>query len=68
MKEAKNHARWTIISSTMCVQTIVSHELRLIRCQSVYLVLAIVKNCLKRPGEAHTSQTKLGPSLGQPDH
>ena len=61
-----------IISSTMSVQTTVSHELcggkGLIRCQSISLVLAIVKNCLKRPGEAHTSRTKPEPSHGRPDH
>ena len=51
MNRAKNHARSAIISSTMSVQTTLSHELRrrkgLISCQSVSLVLVIVNNCLK---------------------
>ena len=49
----------------------VSHELRCgegqIRYQSVSLVLAIVKTCLKGLSEAHTTQTKPGPSHGRPD-
>ena len=49
----------------------VSHELRCgegqIRYQSVSIVLAIVKNCLKRLSEARTTQTKPGPSDGRPD-
>ena len=35
--------------------------------QSVSLLLAIVKNCLKRLSKAHTTQTKPGPSHGRPD-
>ena len=69
MNRAENHARLAIISSTMSVQTTVSQELRrgkgYIRCQSVSLALAIVKNCLKRPGKARTTRTKPGPSHGQ---
>ena len=61
---------WLAITAII-VSTDVSHELRRgegqIRYQSVSLVLAIVKNCLKRLSEAHTTQTKPGPSHGRPD-
>ena len=71
MNRAENRARSAIISSTKCIQTTVSHELRRgknqIRWRSVSLVLAIVKNCLKRLSEAHTTQTKPRPSHGRPD-
>ena len=65
MNRAENHARLAIISSTMSVQTTVSHKLRrkttsqkgvkLIRCQNVSLFLAIVKK---------DQHTRLEPSHG----
>ena len=71
INRAENHAWSAIISSTMSLQTTLSHELRrgegYIRYQSVSLVLVIVKNCLKRLSEAHTTQTKPGSSHGWPD-
>ena len=75
MNRAENHARSAIISSTVYAQT--SHNsISRTTCTSqkgvnkmpkCILVLAIVKNCLKRLGKAHTTQTKPGPSHGRPD-
>ena len=63
INRAENHAR---SASTMSLQTTVLNELRRgegqVRYQSVSLVLAIVKNCLKRLSEAHTTQTKPWPT------
>ena len=69
-KKSKTMHAWLAITAII-VSTDVSHELRRgegqIRYQSVSLVLAIVKNSLKRLSEAHTTQTKPGPSHGRPD-
>ena len=64
-KKSKTMHAWLAITAII-VSTDVSHELRRgegqIRYQSVSLVLAIVKNCLKRLSEAHTTQTKPWPT------
>ena len=69
-KKSKNMHAWLAITAII-VSVDVSHELQRgegqIRYQSVSLDLAIVKNCLKRLSEAHTTQTKPGPSHGRPD-
>ena len=61
INRTENHARLAIISSTMSLQTTVSHKEGY---RSVSLVLAILKNCLKRLREAHTTRTKPGPRHG----
>ena len=64
MNRAKNHARSAIISSTMYVQTAVSHELLVNKMPKCFSCPGDCKELSKRPGEAHTTRTMLGPSHG----
>ena len=51
--KAENHAKSAIISLGMSVQTTISLTTTQ---RDKILFLAIIKNCLKRPSETHTSQ------------
>ena len=68
INRAGNHDWSAIISLTMslqlALQTTVSHENKIPKCFSCP---GDCKDCLKRLSEAHTTQTKPGPSHGRPD-